>query len=108
MKKERAGNTDEITVVETEGQKLSPTNGDVVEPKKTAHESERVQEGQKWNNRDRSRKEDGQTQKPYEDYKKNIKSDMTSQEESSDPVKIRKQVSLCIALSTLLILIESV
>ena len=44
--------------------------------------SKRVQEGQKWNNRDRDRP----------DHKKNIKSDLTSQEESSDPVAIRKQV----------------
>ena len=48
--------------------------------------SKRVQEGQRWNDRNRERK----------DYKKNIKSDLTSQEESSDPVAIRKQVnSLC-------------
>ena len=54
--------------------------------KQTETPSKRVQEGQKWNDRNRERK----------DYKKNIKSDLTSQEESSDPVAIRKQVnSLC-------------
>lgn len=46
--------------------------------------SKRVQEGQRWNNRNR----DGPDSK-----KNNIKSDVTSQEESSDPVAIRKQVS---------------
>ena len=44
--------------------------------------SKRVQEGQAWNNRNRERV----------DYKKNIKSDVTTQDESSDPVAIRKQV----------------
>lgn len=44
--------------------------------------SDRVLEGQKWNNRDRTK----------DDYRKNVKSDLTSQEESSDAVAIRKQV----------------
>lgn len=45
--------------------------------------SDRVLEGQKWNNRDREKR----------DFKKNVKSELISQEESSDPVAIRKQVS---------------
>ena len=45
--------------------------------------SKNVQEGQRWNNRDREK----------HDYRKNIKSDLTSQAESDDPVEIRKQVS---------------
>ena len=53
--------------------------------------SKRVQEGQKWNERPRN------TDRPYNKYgnkpfKRNYKSDLTSQEESSDPVAIRKQV----------------
>ena len=53
--------------------------------------SKRVQEGQKWNERPRN------TDRPYNKYgnkpfKRNNKSDLTSQEESSDPVAIRKQV----------------
>lgn len=44
--------------------------------------SDKVLEGQKWNNRNREK----------HDYKKNVKSDLTSQEESSDPAEIRKQV----------------
>lgn len=49
----------------------------------TGTTSKRVREGQKWNDRNRERI----------DYTKNIKSDLTSQEESSDPVAIRKQVN---------------
>lgn len=61
--------------------------------------SQCVREGQTWN--DRPRKFDNQNdRKPYKygnkhgraQYKKNIKSDLTSQQESSDPVAIRKQV----------------
>ena len=48
--------------------------------------SKRVREGQKWN--DRSRRYN----KNDRPIKRNNKSDLTSQEESSDPVAIRKQV----------------
>ncbi|KAL8853865.1 MAG: hypothetical protein Q9221_001336 [Calogaya cf. arnoldii] len=68
--------------VETNGHDTPETKGDKVEEKKEP--SKRVQEGQKWNNRDR----DGRTRA---DRKKNYKSDLTSQAESSDPVEIRKQ-----------------
>lgn len=54
-------------------------NGDSIGTKST---SDKVQEGQKWDNRNRGNR----------DFKKNVKSDLTSQEESSDPVAIRKQV----------------
>ena len=54
-------------------------NGGSIGAKST---SEKVLEGQKWNNRNRAKR----------DFKKNVKSDLTSQEESSDPVAIRKQV----------------
>lgn len=60
--------------------KVSTENG---ASNQTETTSKRVQEGQKWNDRNRERI----------DYKKNIKSDFTSQEESSDPVAIRKQVN---------------
>ena len=69
---------------ETEEKDKSPEKETSAEEKP----SKRVQEGQKWNNRhprynnkiDRAK------------YKNNIKSDLTSQIESSDPVAIRKQV----------------
>ncbi|KAL8724875.1 MAG: hypothetical protein Q9166_007704 [cf. Caloplaca sp. 2 TL-2023] len=57
--------------------------------------SKRVQEGQKWNNRDRE-------SRPRPDHKKNYKSDLTSQAESSDPVEIRKQVEFYFSDSNLL------
>ena len=71
--------------METTGYEAPKQNHDrTVEEKKEP--SKRVQEGQKWNNRDRNGK-------PRADHKKNYKSDLTSQAESSDPVEIRKQVS---------------
>ena len=59
--------------------------------------SKRVQEGQKWNERPRNKDGFRNTDRPYNKYgnkpfKRNNKSDLTSQEESSDPVAIRKQV----------------
>ena len=51
--------------------------------------SKRVREGQRWN--DRPRKQYGnQKDRPHKGH--NNKSDLTSQQESSDPVAIRKQV----------------
>lgn len=50
-------------------------------PEQSDSVSKKVQEGQKWNNRARGKPD-----------KSNVKSDLTSQEESSDPVAIRKQV----------------
>ena len=52
--------------------------------------SKRVQEAREYNIRGRGRKYNDRG--PPKDFKKNIKSDLTSQEESSDPVEIRKQV----------------
>ena len=60
--------------------------------------SKNVQEGRAWNNRDQDRGPRGRGwggrngRGGRGDYKGNIKSDLTSQEESSDPVAIRKQV----------------
>ena len=59
--------------------------------------SKRVQEGQKWNERPRNKDGSRNSDRPYNRYgnkpfKRNNKSDLTAQEESSDPVAIRKQV----------------
>lgn len=59
--------------------------------------SKRVQEGQKWNDRHRNKDGTRNTDRSYnkfgnKPFRKNNKSDLTSQEESSDPVAIRKQV----------------
>lgn len=69
--------------VETNGHEAPVQKDDKVEGEKK-EPSKRVQEGQKWNNRDRN----GRPQKSH----KNYISDLTSQAESSDPVEIRKQV----------------
>lgn len=60
--------------------------------------SKRVREGQKWNDRNREKI----------DYTKNIKSDFTSQVESSDPIAIRKQVSCSPTVSLLVELTVSI
>ena len=53
--------------------------------------SKRVQEGQRYNNRPRGDRNNNRPH-PKKFDKKNIKSDLTSLQESSDPVAIRKQV----------------
>ena len=55
--------------------------------------SKRVREGQEWNNRSRYDKY-GHNKSNYQkrDYNKNNRSNLASQQESSDPVAIRKQV----------------
>ena len=58
-------------------------------PRRDGGPSKRVREGQKWN--DRPRKHYGnQNDRPHKRH--NNKADLVSQEESSDPVAIRKQV----------------
>ena len=58
-------------------------------PRRDDGPSKRVREGQKWN--DRPRKHYGnQNDRPHKRH--NNKADLVSQEESSDPVAIRKQV----------------
>ena len=56
--------------------------------------SKRVQEAREYNNRSRGNRGHKQNDRgpPKQDWRKNVKSDLTSQEESSDPVEIRKQV----------------
>lgn len=54
--------------------------------------SKRVEEGRGWNDRDRDRPRHNNY--PNKKFKSNNRSDLTSQEESSDPIAIRKQVRL--------------
>ncbi|MCJ1468597.1 hypothetical protein MMC07_007226 [Pseudocyphellaria aurata] len=93
---EQFTNVKESTSSETKN--LHPANAakvatDIGASNQTKTTSKRVQEGQKWNDRNRE----------WIDYKKNIKSDLTSQEESSDPVAIRKQVEFYFSDSNLLV-----
>ncbi|KAL9004321.1 MAG: hypothetical protein Q9188_002863 [Gyalolechia gomerana] len=78
--------TTKEVAVETNGHETAEKKDENVDAEKK-EPSERVKEGQKWNNRDRN----GKTRKEFEDYKKNYISDLTSQKESNDPVAIRKQ-----------------
>lgn len=80
--------TTKQVAVETNGHETAEKKDEDVDAEKR-EPSERVKEGQKWNNRDRN----GKTRKEFEDYKKNYISDLTSQKESNDPVAIRKQVN---------------
>ncbi|KAI4133589.1 MAG: hypothetical protein LQ338_000101 [Usnochroma carphineum] len=92
----------EEVAVETNGHEASEKKTDPITAQKS-EPSERVKEGQRWNNRDRH----GQPGRPgakdsKKPWKENYKSDLTSQEESSDPVAIRKQVEFYFSDSNLL------
>ncbi|KAL8712009.1 MAG: hypothetical protein Q9220_003705 [cf. Caloplaca sp. 1 TL-2023] len=98
-------------IAEVEAKKLQKEAGNVVTVETDGHEepdvgekqqtpivekkvpSQRVQEAQKYNNRDR---------KPRKNFRENYKSDLTSQKESNDPVAIRKQVEFYFSDSNLL------
>ena len=83
---------EELVAVEAEGHEVSRDKEKNEETKTDGATSERVREGQKWNNRNRSPR----------NYKENIKSDLTSQPVSSDPVEIRKQVEFYFSDSNLM------
>lgn len=85
----KEGAAKDVTTVDTSGHEFGGKNDKNADAGKK-EPSERVKEGQKWNNRDRSAK----PKSDLEDYRKNVISDLTSQPESSDPVAIRKQVNL--------------
>ncbi|KAL9576847.1 MAG: hypothetical protein Q9212_006770 [Teloschistes hypoglaucus] len=80
--------------VETDGHETS-----AVKPEAKKEPSKRVQEAQRYNKR--SRDHHNHDSKPRVDYSENYKSDLTSQEESSDPVAIRKQVEFYFSDSNL-------
>ena len=91
---------DEVSV-EIKGHEVS-ANGAVPElPKATSPEaSNDTKDGKPTNGRrnsghqtrGRDRKYGNKSDRPFKNYRENVKSDLTSQEESSDPVAIRKQV----------------
>ena len=84
--------TKDTIAIEAEGHAISTDKEKNGESKKDGETSDRVKEGQKWNNRNRTIK----------DYKENIKSDLTSQPVSSDPAEIRKQVEFYFSDSNLM------
>ncbi|KAI4096302.1 MAG: hypothetical protein LQ344_001128 [Seirophora lacunosa] len=105
-KKNQAGEAPKDVPVETNGHDVSDKNNAMEVETATKEPSERVKEGQKWNNRDRGGRGRGRGRarsgKDLENFRKNYKSDLTAQEESSDPVAIRKQVEFYFSHSNLL------
>lgn len=89
---DKSTKTENTVAVETEGHEAPAENGANSESKTDAVTSDKVREGQKWNNRNRSPK----------NFKQNVKSDLTSQPVSSDPVEIRKQVEFYFSDSNLM------
>lgn len=91
-KRKQKAETPEEVAVETNGHEISDPKSENVSTEKK-EPSERVKEGQRWNNRDRNGKSGRPGFKGYKkDFRDNYKSDLTAQEESSDPIAIRKQV----------------
>ena len=104
--KQSAEKTDGNSEV-TKASQVASENATKIDTEST-EPSKRVQEAQAYNNRDRDHdrgrgrargrggRSRGNNFNRGPSYKHNIKSDMTSQEESSDPVEIRKQVQLAV------------
>ncbi|KAL8988901.1 MAG: hypothetical protein Q9177_002092 [Variospora cf. flavescens] len=101
-KKNQTAEAPKDVSVETNGHDISDKNNDKEVESATKEPSERVREGQKWNNRDRGGRGRGKSGKNFTHYRENYKSDLTAQEESSDPVAIRKQVEFYFSDSNLL------
>ena len=89
---DKGKDTKDPVAVETEGHVVLAEKEKNGESKTDGETSDRVREGQKWNNRNRTPKK----------FKENIKSDLTSQPVSSDPVEIRKQVEFYFSDSNLM------
>ena len=89
-------NEDSVQQLEQQSEE-KPKNPDLsaLDDPKPKMPSKNVEEGRAWNNRDRGRGgrgRGGRGDYPKSSSRHNIKSDVTTQEESSDPVAIRKQV----------------
>ena len=91
MTEDKTGRLKDAPSVEAEGHTIQSSTEDTG-PKEDGAPSDRVKDAQKWNNRDRSPK----------NFKQNIKSDLTSQPISSDPIEIRKQVEFYFSDSNLM------
>ena len=98
VEKQQAPNgSSDDTAVKTEAKDAPVSEGGVDAEKKDSN-------GETEQTESRSRKEDNHrnshntnkkynnSQKPYKNFRNNAKSDLTAQEESSDPIEIRKQV----------------
>ena len=106
-KQKTANGTSTDAALKTEGHAASAGEGAVdAEKKEIPHEAENEEgssheenktepasrrDGNSRNSHSTNRKNNN-SQKPYKNFRDNVKSDFTAQEESSDPVEIRKQV----------------
>ena len=87
--KKQDSETKKAIPVEANGHEV--TNAQPVPADEKKIPSKRVQEARDYNNRERDR-DHGRDGKYKKNHRQNIKSDLTSQKESDDPVAIRKQV----------------
>lgn len=87
--------------VKIEGHELSVNDAVATTPKAMSSEAaSETKDGKSASGRSNSRQQTrtrggkygNKSDRPYKNYRENIKSDLTSQEESSDPIAIRKQV----------------
>lgn len=104
VEKEEAPNgSSDDTAVKTEGHEAPAGERGVDGEKKDSNgaaeqtESRNHREDSNRNSHN-SNKKYNNSQKPYKNFRNNVKSDLTAQEESSDPVEIRKQVQHAIGL----------
>ncbi|KAL8653383.1 MAG: hypothetical protein Q9210_002133 [Variospora velana] len=82
-KKSQTAEAPKDVSVETNGHDIPDKNNDKEVESATKEPSERVREGQKWNNRDRRGRGRGRSGKDFTHYRENYKSDLTAQEEST-------------------------
>ncbi|SLM33837.1 rna-binding la domain protein [Lasallia pustulata] len=99
------GSSDDI-VVKTGGHEVTASEGGADAEKKDSNgEAEQTESGShredNHRNSHKTNKKYNSSQKPYKDFRNNVKSDLTGQEESSDPVEIRKQVEFYFSDSNL-------
>lgn len=85
------------TAITSEGRETAASDGGVAAEEKEsnggAEQSEsRSHRGDNHGNSNNTNKKYNNSQKPYKNFRSNVKSNLTAQEESSDPVEIRKQV----------------
>lgn len=98
VEKQKAPNgSSDDTAVKTEGHEAPAKEGGVEAEKKDSNgEAEQTESISHREDNHRishnTNKKHNNSQKPFKNFRNNVKSDLTTQEESSDPVEIRKQV----------------
>lgn len=100
-KQEAPNGSSDDTAVKTEGHEASASekgaNGEEKDSKGEVEQTESSNhKGDSNRNPHNSSKKYNNSQKPYRNFRNNVKSDLTAQEESSDPVEIRKQVQYAV------------